>query len=60
MRDMYYFVAYAGDKVASPRTGYSVEAYANYYVGGSDEAMSDLMLHCMYYGDSATRYFATK
>ncbi|MBQ8587535.1 MAG: hypothetical protein IJ453_05560, partial [Oscillospiraceae bacterium] len=57
MRDMYYFVAYVGDQVASQNVGYSIEAYAKSNIGSSDAALSALVRNCIYYGDSAKIYF---
>ena len=57
MRDMYYFVAYVGDQVASQNVGYSIEAYAKSNIGSSDAALSALVRNCIYYGDSAKVYF---
>ena len=57
MRDMYYFVAYVGDQVASQNVGYSIEAYAKSNIGSADAALSALVRNCIYYGDSAKVYF---
>ena len=57
MREMYYFVAYVGEEVASDSNGYSVEAYCKGCVDYGTEAMADMGLKCMYYGDSAYAYF---
>ena len=57
MREMYYFVAYVGNQIASDSNGYSVEAYCKGCVDYGTEAMADMGLKCMYYGDSAYAYF---
>ena len=57
MREMYYFVAYVGEEVASDSNGYSVEAYCKGCVDYGTETMADMGLKCMYYGDSAYAYF---
>ena len=57
MRDMYYFVAYVGDQVASQNVGYSIEAYAKSNIGSADAALAALVRNCIYYGDSAKVYF---
>lgn len=57
MREMYYFIAYAGDIMASNSYGYSVEAYCKSCVDYGNAAMADMGLKCIYYGDSACAYF---
>ena len=57
MRDMFYFVAYVGDEIASDRVGYSVEAYAKSNISSSNANLAEMVLKCMYYGDSAYAYF---
>lgn len=57
MRQMFYFVAYVGDQIASDCCGYSVEAYCKGCVESSIAAMADMGLKCIYYGDSARAYF---
>ena len=57
MRDRFYFVAYVGDEVASDNVGYSIEAYAKSNITSSDANLADMVLKCMYYGDSAYAYF---
>ncbi len=57
MREMYYFVAYVGEEVASDSNGYSVEAYCKECIDNGTEALADMALKCMYYGDSAYAYF---
>ena len=57
MRNMFYFVAYVGDQVASQNVGYSIEAYAKSNINSSDAALSTLVRNCIYYGDSAKSYF---
>ena len=57
LREMYYFVAYVGEEVASDSNGYSIEAYCKGCVDHGTEAMADMGLKCMYYGDSAYAYF---
>ena len=59
MRDMYYFVAYVGEEVASLNVGYSVEAYARSNINSADAALSALVRACMYYGDSARTCFSS-
>ena len=59
LREMYYFVAYVGEEVASDSNGYSVEAYCKSCVDNGSETMADMGLKCMYYGDSAYAYFAS-
>ena len=57
MRDMYYFVAYVGDQVASQNVGYSIEAYAKSNIASTDANAANLAKACIYYGDSAKTYF---
>ena len=57
MRDMFYFVAYVGDEIASDNVGYSVEAYAKSNISSTNANLADMVLKCMYYGDSAYAYF---
>ena len=57
LREMYYFVAYVGEEVASDSNGYSVEAYCKSCVDYGTETMADMGLKCMHYGDSAYAYF---
>ena len=57
MRNMYYFVAYVGDQVASQNVGYSIEAYAKSNIASSDASAANLARACIYYGDSAKVYF---
>ncbi|MBQ4565869.1 MAG: hypothetical protein IJA48_05935, partial [Oscillospiraceae bacterium] len=57
MRDRFYFVAYVGDQVASDNVGYSVEAYAKSNIASTDANLADMVLKCIYYGDSAYAYF---
>ena len=57
LREMYFFVAYVGEEVASDSNGYSIEAYCKGCVDNGTEAMADMGLKCMYYGDSAYAYF---
>ena len=57
MRDMFYFEAYVGEQLASDRYGYSMEAYAKSNVNSSNTKFGDMVLKCMYYGDSAASYF---
>ena len=58
MRNMYYFVAYVGEEIASQNVGYSIEAYAKSNIASADAKLADLALKCMYYGDSAYACFA--
>ena len=60
MRDMFYFEVYVGEQLASDRYGYSMEAYAKTNVDSTNTKLADMVLKCMYYGDSAAKYFATK
>ncbi|MBQ8586783.1 MAG: hypothetical protein IJ453_01695, partial [Oscillospiraceae bacterium] len=57
MRNMYYFVAYVGDQVASQNVGYSIEAYAKSNIASTDAGAANLAKACIYYGDSAKIYF---
>ena len=57
MRDMFYFVAYVGDEVASQNAGYSVEAYAKSCIASGDSVLAELAMATIYYGDSAKAYF---
>ena len=57
MRDMYYFVAYVGDQLASQNVGYSIEAYAKSNIASTDAGAAALAKACIYYGDSAKIYF---
>ena len=57
MRDMFYFVAYVGEAVASDNVGYSVEAAAKTSIAAGTGSNVDAMRACMYYGDSACAYF---
>ena len=57
MRNMYYFVAYVGDQVASQNVGYSIEAYAKSNIASGDAGDAALARACIYYGDSAKIYF---
>ena len=57
MRNMYYFVAYVGDQVASQNVGYSIEAYAKSNIASTDANAANLARACIYYGDSAKIYF---
>ena len=57
MRDMYYFVAYIGEEVASQNVGYSVEAYAKSCIASGDSALAELAMATICYGDSAKAYF---
>ncbi|MBQ4565138.1 MAG: hypothetical protein IJA48_02205, partial [Oscillospiraceae bacterium] len=57
MRDRFYFVAYVGDQAASDNVGYSVEAYAKSNIASTDANLADMVLKCIYYGDSAYAYF---
>ena len=57
MRDMFYFEAYVGEQLASDRYGYSMEAYAKSNVNSTNTEFGDMVLKCMYYGDSAASYF---
>ena len=58
MRDMYYFVVYVGEEVASQNVGYSVEAYVKSNINSGDAALAALARACIYYGDSAKACFA--
>ena len=60
MRERYYFVAYVGDEVASDSVGYSVEAYAKSSIASTDTKLADMVLKCIYYGDSAKSYFESR
>ena len=57
MRDMYYFVVYVGEEVASQNVGYSVEAYVKSNINSGDAALAALARACIYYGDSAKACF---
>ena len=57
MRNMFYFVAYVGDQVASQNVGYSIEAYAKSNIASTDANAANLAKACIYYGDSAKIYF---
>ena len=57
MRDMFYFVVYVGDQTASDTYGYSIEASAKTTIASSTGSSADMILACMYYGDSAAAYF---
>ena len=57
MRNMFYFVAYVGDQVASQNVGYSIEAYAKSNIASTDANAANLAKACIYYGDSAKTYF---
>ena len=59
MRDRFYFVAYVGDQIAGDSVGYSVEAYARSNVNSSNASLADMVLKCMYYGDSAAACFGS-
>ncbi|MBQ4565476.1 MAG: RICIN domain-containing protein [Oscillospiraceae bacterium] len=59
MREMFYFVAYVGDQIAGDTVGYSVEAYARSNVNSSNASLADMVLKCMYYGDSAAACFGS-
>ncbi len=57
MRDMYYFVAYVGEEIASQNVGYSVEAYARSNINSADAKLAQLVRATMYYGDAAASCF---
>ena len=57
MRNMYYFVAYVGNQVASQNVGYSIEAYAKSNIASDDTNAAALARACIFYGDSAKIYF---
>lgn len=57
MRQMCYFVAYVGDQMASQCVGYSIEAYVGKHMDFTNIKVSELMMRCIYYGDSAEAFF---
>ena len=56
MRDEVYLAVYNGQTEVSNTISYSVESYANAKIGGSDNALSNLLTAMIKYGDTAKAY----
>lgn len=56
MRDTVYLTVLNGDTEVSNTICYSVESYANVQIGGSDTALSNLLIAMIKYGDATKAY----
>ncbi|MBE6810243.1 MAG: hypothetical protein E7521_04200 [Ruminococcaceae bacterium] len=56
MRDTVQLTVFNGETEVSNTITYSVESYANVKIGGSDNALSNLLIAMMKYGDAAKAY----